>query len=96
MEKYLAIGYGVWTVLLSVIAFILYGADKKRAVKGQFRIRERTLLWTAFLGGGVGAVAGSLTFRHKTKKWYFTVVNAVSATYQVALLVFLSASVLGG
>lgn len=89
MEKYIAVFYAAWVVLLSLLDFILYGADKKRAVKGEFRIRERTLLLLAFFGGGIGAAAGSLTFRHKTKKWYFTLVNLVSVLYQAALLAFL-------
>ncbi len=89
MEKYLAVFYAAWVVLLSLWDFILYGADKKRAAKGEFRIRERTLLFLAVFGGGIGAAAGSLTFRHKTKKWYFTLVNLVSVLYQTALLTFL-------
>lgn len=89
MEQYFAIGYAAWLALLSLVDFVLYGADKKRAVKGEFRIRERTLLLVAFLGGGFGAAAGSLAFRHKTKKWYFTLVNLVSVLYQAALLAFL-------
>jgi uncharacterized membrane protein YsdA (DUF1294 family) len=55
--------------------------DKKRAIKHQYRIRERTLWLTAFIGGAVGTTAGMQLFRHKTKhvsfKWGFPLLAAV-------------------
>ena len=35
------------------------------------RIPEKTLFVTAAIGGSIGAIAGMLVFRHKTKHWYF-------------------------
>ena len=52
---------------MNVIAFIVAWSDKRRAVKGRRRIRERTLFILAFLGGSVGLYAAMLLFRHKTK-----------------------------
>ena len=52
-------------------AFALYGADKRRAVRGGPRIRESVLLGAAFAGGCAGAFAAVLVFRHKTRKRYF-------------------------
>lgn len=79
----------VWLVLLSVIAFILYGVDKHRAKRGKWRIRESVLLWLGFLGGACGALLGMQTLRHKTKHFYFYLVNLLGLAWQIALLIYL-------
>ncbi len=76
-------------VVMSLIAFILYGVDKSRAKKGKWRIRESVLLGVGFLGGAVGALLAMKLFRHKTKHWYFTAVNVLGLIVQAALFVFL-------
>ena len=56
---------------LSVINFTTwaaYGLDKGRAKSGKWRIPERTLLLLALIGGSLGALAGMIMFRHKTRK----------------------------
>ena len=58
---------------MNVIAFIAAWADKRRAVKGKRRIRERTLFLLAFLCGSVGLYAAMLLFRHKTKHLSFMI-----------------------
>ncbi len=73
----------------SLVALILYGVDKRRAQKRQWRIRESVLLGVAFLGGAVGALLGMNLFRHKTKHWYFWAVALLGLAWQVALAVFL-------
>lgn len=74
---------------MSVIAFILYGADKSRAKRGKWRIKESVLLGVGFFGGAVGALLAMKLFRHKTKHWYFTVINLIGLILQIALFVFL-------
>lgn len=51
---------------LNVLAFCLYGLDKRRARRGRRRIRERTLLLVAALGGSAGAWLGMRLWHHKT------------------------------
>ena len=58
---------------INVLAFFLMGIDTRKAELGRWRIPERTLFLSAFLGGGVGAIAGMQLFRHKTKHRSFTV-----------------------
>lgn len=58
---------------INVLAFFLMGIDKRKAELGRWRIPERTLFLSAFLGGGVGAIAGMQLFRHKTMHRSFTV-----------------------
>ena len=55
----------------SLMAFILYAADKSAAKKHRRRIRETTLLALGQLGGWPGALLAQQLFRHKTKKRSF-------------------------
>ena len=63
----------IYIVLINIIAFGAMYWDKKRAIKGKWRIKENTLLLLVLLGGGIGAIAGMYTFRHKTKKMAFVI-----------------------
>lgn len=60
-------------LVLNLIAFALFGIDKRRAIKDHWRISEATLLIAAFFGA-IGALAGMELFRHKTKKLKFKLV----------------------
>lgn len=58
---------------INFTTWVAFGLDKGRAKAGKWRIPERTLLILAAVGGSVGALAGMLLFRHKTKKAKFVV-----------------------
>jgi uncharacterized membrane protein YsdA (DUF1294 family) len=58
----------VLLLLTNLLAFIQFGADKRRALTQDQRIPEQNLLMMAFLGGYFGAKAGQYLFRHKTRK----------------------------
>ena len=75
--------------IISIIAFVLYFADKKKAQKNKWRIKEATLLGFGFFGGAIGALLGMKIFHHKTKHWYFWAVNIIGLIWQIALAVFL-------
>lgn len=76
-------------LVMSIIAFILYFADKKKAQKNKWRIKEATLLGFGFFGGAIGSLLGMKTFRHKTKHWYFWVVNIIGLIWQIAVTIWL-------
>lgn len=80
----------LWLIYLmvNVVAFTMYGIDKRRAKKNRWRIRERALLSVTWLMGGVGAFAGMQLFRHKTKHTAFVVSAPLAAVIQLALMVF--------
>ena len=44
------------------------GIDKRRAVRGRWRVPERTLLTVCALFGAAGGLMGMKLFRHKTQK----------------------------
>lgn len=52
----------------------LYIWDKYRAVQGEWRVSEKTLLISSLLCGGAGAYLAARLCHHKTKKWYFHLV----------------------
>lgn len=84
--------YGSYLVLLSLITFIAYHADKKKAEKGKWRTREKTLLLLSFFGGAFGGYPAMLIFRHKTKgeHWYFTAVNLLGIIIHATLLILIA------
>lgn len=97
MLKTVVIAYFCVLLLVSLIAFALYGKDKKIAGAGPARIRESTLLGVAAFGGALGALLGRTLFRHKTKKIYFSVVIYLSVILQIgvgALLLLLCGGVI--
>ena len=62
---------GLYLLAVNLAAFVLIGADKRKARRGAWRIPERTLFLPALLGGALGGVLGMRTFHHKTRHWYF-------------------------
>lgn len=61
---------GLYTVL-NITTFFLFWWDKRAAKQGDRRIRERTLLLFALMGGSLGAVTAQHMLRHKTRKQPF-------------------------
>ena len=85
---YLIIYLGL-TVLFSLIALVAYFRDKKLAVKGKERTKEKTLLFLAVFFGSVGAFLGRILAHHKTDKKYFSMVIYFSMLMQAATIVAL-------
>lgn len=61
----------LWLVLINVITFFVFGADKLQARRKEkkasaHRVPEKTLFLLSALGGSVGALLGMRVFRHKT------------------------------
>lgn len=74
---------------MNLAAFAAFGLDKSRARRGAWRIRERTLFALALCGGGFGALAGMLCFRHKTRHPRFAIGLPLIAAAQLAALCWL-------
>ena len=74
-------------ICVNIIAFILYGLDKKYAREGRWRIPEKTLLGIAMIGGAAGAWIGMQTFRHKTKHMSFRMLVPLFAVVHVWIII---------
>ena len=83
----------VWKLYLcvvavfSVIAFVLYGWDKRQAQRNGRRIPEQTLHLCSLLGGWPGAILGQQTFRHKTKKLSFRITFWLTVFVHLSVIV---------
>ena len=80
---------GCYLLLVNLLAFALYGIDKRKAKKKKFRIPERTLLWMARLGGGIGSWIGIMLFHHKTKHTRFKVIVPLWTVIWLVVLIVL-------
>ena len=71
--------------ILNLISFLLFRSDKKRAVKGGWRISEGTLLVASFFGP-FGAYGGMMRYHHKTRKLKFKLVY-VFLIFQIIVII---------
>ena len=78
-----------YLLAINIATFFLYGIDKYKAKKNQWRISEATLLLMAVIGGSIGALAGMRLWHHKTMHKKFKYGIPVIIIMQVALAVYL-------
>ena len=84
----------IYLEAVNLLTLAVFGLDKYRAKVHRERIPEAALIGLAFLGGGVGALAGMRLFRHKIRKPRFYIGVPVILVMEVAfiLCVFLAVS----
>ena len=76
----------VLLLILSVIAFLAFGFDKRLAIRQRRRVSEAALIFLTVIGGAIGAMLGMNLFRHKTRHPKFTVTVSIFAVFQLFLL----------
>ena len=81
----------LYLLIINGTTFVAFAVDKRRAIRGGRRIRERVLLGTAALGGGGGALAAQRIFRHKIRKSPFRTRLWRIAAFELVALVALAA-----
>jgi len=74
-----------YLISINLIALLLYCVDKKRAIKRKYRIPEKYLFLVAIVGGSVGSILGIYLFRHKTKRYNFTLGIPLLLVMQIVL-----------
>lgn len=73
----------------SLVTFLAYGLDKRRAQRGGRRVPEATLHLLELCGGWPGALIAQQVFRHKRRKARYLVVFAAIAALHLAALALL-------
>ena len=80
------VGAGIYLLLINLITFIAYWADKIKARRNSRRVPEKTLHLLALVGGVWGAVTAMLLVRHKTKKKSFFILTILITILNIAAL----------
>jgi uncharacterized membrane protein YsdA (DUF1294 family) len=80
--------YFAATIVGSLVTFIAYGMDKRRAQADSWRISEKTLHWMSAAGGWSGGMLGQQVFRHKTQKFRFRVVYWAIVIVHLPLVIY--------
>lgn len=78
-----------YLIIVNLVGFLMMGIDKRKAIKGAFRIPEATLFIVALIGGSIGSIAGMYTFRHKTRHFSFVYGMPAILILQVVLVILL-------
>ena len=79
----------LYLVIINVITFVIFGVDKYKAIRQEWRIRESTLLGLALIGGSIGGWLAMYIFHHKTKKVKFFVGIPVILVIQIVVFSYL-------
>ena len=78
----------IYFIVINIIGFFIMWLDKRKAIKGSWRIPEKTLFIITALGGGIGTIAGMYTFRHKTQKIQFVVGFPVITILEIMTIIY--------
>lgn len=80
--------FTIYLIFINVSGIIIMGIDKRKSRKRAYRIPEKTLFITAFLGGAAGILTGMRLFHHKTlhKKFVYgipliLIINVIASIY---------------
>lgn len=63
----------LFTLMMSLVTFLLYGHDKRQSRNSGWRVEESMLHLFGLLGGWPGALVGQHFFQHKTTKKSFQI-----------------------
>ena len=86
MKEFLQHYIFIYIGIISLLTFLMYGADKKKARKHKWRIPEKILLGMCIVGGFLGGLLGMQVFHHKTKHWYFYAINILALILWVFII----------
>lgn len=73
-------------LLTNLIAFIMMGVDKRKAVRDVRRISEKALLTACGLFAAPGGLIGMHVFHHKTRKLKFKLGVPLMLIAQIAVI----------
>ena len=85
----LALLFALLTAVMSLITYVAFAIDKRRAMNGGWRIRESTLQLMELLGGWPGAILGMMLIRHKTKDTTYRTIHHLIVGLHVVIWFFM-------
>ena len=77
----------IYFAAVSIISAVVCAADKRRAVKGKWRVKESTLFLLCALGGSAAMYITMRLIRHKTLHKRFMIGIPLIVVVQVVLLI---------
>ena len=79
-----------YLIAINIITLLVYGIDKLKARKSQWRIPESTLLLLAVIGGSIGAWLGMKVWHHKTMHKKFKYGVPLIIAIQIGIYLYIS------
>ena len=76
-------------IIISLFTIVFTVKDKKRAIKNEWRVKEKTLFILALLGGGLAEYLTMKAIRHKTKHKRFMIGLPVIMILQLAIALYI-------
>lgn len=58
----------IYLIIINLLSFILFGIDKRKAKRKEWRIPESSLFGVSILGGSTGSLIAMVIFKHKLSK----------------------------
>jgi len=80
------IGIIIYFIIINILTFIAFAADKMKALKDGWRVKESTLLLLSFLGGAAGGILGMIMCRHKIRSLKFKILLPVFLILQIIIV----------
>lgn len=78
-----------YLIIINVVAALVTIADKRRSIKGKWRIPEATLIMLALMGGAVFEYITMSVIRHKTRHAKFMIGLPLIIFIQIVIIVFI-------
>lgn len=77
----------LYLIIINALTLVVYGIDKWKSRRGQWRISERTLLMLAAIGGSIGGLTAMRLWRHKTQHKKFVYGLPFILLLQITLII---------
>lgn len=74
-----------YLIIINLVSFVLFFADKQKSKKNKWRIKESTLHIASFMGGIIGSISAMVLFHHKTKKPKFIIITIIALLFNLFL-----------
>ena len=73
-------------IVMGIFTYYIYSEDKSKAINGDHRTSEQSLLTLSLFGGWMGALIAQHKFRHKVKKTSFQISFWTTVFFNILLL----------